>query len=243
MGQTRPVQADDQDRPLDEPCPNCGATLKGPYCSTCGQKRPQRISFLRVLTDALDTLVSLDSKVVRTFTGLTRNPGRVAREYVEGRRSTYVNPIKYAFFTTTLFLLVVHLFDIPVWKLGRTTRENFMPIFSLISYMVFVNVFGPVTVQRLAFWKQPRNLAECYVFAVFSYGHLAFLYMIASFFGAYDNYRNYLLILTGAFLYLTWGLVGFYRAALWRAALTAVPMVLSYYVVGALVGFGFRRLM
>lgn len=217
-------------------CLNCHEPLQGPYCSSCGQKRTGRLGFRRVVADAFRAVTNLDSKFTRTLVGMTLRPGEVAREYVDGRRSSYMNPIKYAFFSTTFFLLLVHLFEIPVWRLARADRESFMTIFSLISYMVFVNVFGPATVERLAFWKERRNLAECYVFCLFSYGHLAFFYTAAAFLGAYESFKSYLVIVAGAMAFLAWGLVGFYRTRVWRAVLSAIFMALSYYLVGGAIG-------
>ena len=216
-------------------CTNCHTPLSGLYCSACGQKRIGRLSFRGVITDAFKALTNLDSRFARTVLGMTRHPGKVAREYVDGRRGAYMNPIKYAFLTTTFFLLLIHLFKVPVWRLTGTSREGFMTIFSLISYLVFINVFGPATVQRLAFWKEPTNLIECYVFGLFSYGHLAFFYSIAALLGAYNSFKSYLVIVIFAMFFLAWGLVGFYRTRVWRAGLTAFFMAVSYYLVGGLV--------
>lgn len=224
-------------------CLNCHEPLHGAYCSSCGQKRAGRITFRGVVADAFRALTNLDSKFTRTVIGMTRSPGRVVREYVDGRRSSYMNPIKYAFVSTTIFLVVIHLFEIPVWRLARADRESFMKIFSLISYMVFVNVFGPAAVQRIAFWKERRTLAECYVFGLFSYGHLAYYYTTAAALGAYESWRTYLVIVAGAVAFLAWGLVGFYRTRVWRAALAAVFMVPSYYVVGGLLARLVRELL
>ena len=85
--------------------------------------------------------------------------------------------------------------------------------------------------------RAPRiRLAECYVFGLFSYGHLAFFYAVAAFLGAYESWKSYLVIVAGAMAFLAWGLVGFYRTRPWRAALAALFMAPAYYVVGGMMG-------
>ena len=49
---------------------------------------------------------------------MTLRPGQTARAYIEGKRWSYLNPIKYILFTTTLFLLLMVLFFIVAVFLG-----------------------------------------------------------------------------------------------------------------------------
>lgn len=219
-----------------ERCPNCGAALTGAFCAACGQKRVRRLTFRSVFSDALGTVINLDSKFSQTVIGLTRNPGRVIAEYVDGRRGAYMNPIKYAFFTTSFFLVMIHLFEVPVWNLTGSSREGFMKVFGMLSYLVFLNVLGPALVQRAFFPRRGRNLAECYVFALFCWGHAALLYTVAALLGAYNSFKSYLVIPLGLAAFMSWGLVGFQRTRVWRAIPVAFVMVVSYYFLGGLFG-------
>lgn len=217
-------------------CLNCGTPHESRYCPECGQRRVERITFRGVFADALHALTNLDSRFLRTVAGLTQRPGELTREYVEGRREAYMNPVKYAFFTTTFFVLMLHLFKIPVWRLTGGPPERFMAVFSLLSYMIFVNVLGAAAVQRLLFLKSGRNLAECYVFVLFCYGHAVLLFLVAAFLGAYDSWKTYLVIPLGSAALLAWGLVDFYGTRVWRAAASALLMVVAYYLTGGLLG-------
>lgn len=74
-------------------CNNCGHQPLSDYCPNCGQRAAQRLSTADVFRDSLDKLVELDFGLLRTLKGMLLDPGRVAREYLAGRRRHYVNPL------------------------------------------------------------------------------------------------------------------------------------------------------
>lgn len=93
----RPMQeAEPGPRDTSPPaCLNCGETLQGAFCSRCGQEaadfhRPLR-SFV---SDFVENVLNLDSKLLRTLGPLLFMPGRLTREYLAGRRASYVRPLK-----------------------------------------------------------------------------------------------------------------------------------------------------
>ncbi|MGA9796301.1 MAG: DUF3667 domain-containing protein [Rhizomicrobium sp.] len=88
-----------------EICADCGAALRGPYCSQCGQKRleddDRRLGAL--LMDFLAEVFEWDSRWWRSLLALVFRPGRLSRAWLEGRRTRYVKPV-------TLFLLANFLY-------------------------------------------------------------------------------------------------------------------------------------
>jgi len=52
----------------------------------------------------------MDSVVPTTFVGLSRNPGKVAREYVDGHRTSYVAPFRYCL-TAIAILVLAFILD------------------------------------------------------------------------------------------------------------------------------------
>jgi hypothetical protein len=88
---------------VDGRCLNCGAELRGAYCSECGQRaRTARVTFPRLLRDFVDHVASVDSKLVRTFRALVRRPGAFVRDFLLGKRAGFARPLPY-------YLLVVAL--------------------------------------------------------------------------------------------------------------------------------------
>lgn len=88
-------------------CANCGADRLGEYCHDCGQHYLEgRLSGRLLWREFAQRFLKLERGLGRTMVGLTRSPGRVARDYISGRRRTYVNPISYFLIGTAATLLV-----------------------------------------------------------------------------------------------------------------------------------------
>lgn len=94
--------APDADSPEDQ-CENCGALLHGPYCSQCGQKSADRIlPVWHMVNEALEAVFELDLRVFRTFPKFMFLPGRLTKEYLDGRRKRYIRPFRLYLFATFL---------------------------------------------------------------------------------------------------------------------------------------------
>lgn len=88
-------------------CLNCAASFHGAFCPECGQKASTGRLQLRELPGQIaDTLFNFDGRVPRTVLGLLREPGRVCRDYVEGRRVRYVEPFRYCVTILAIVILV-----------------------------------------------------------------------------------------------------------------------------------------
>jgi Protein of unknown function (DUF3667) len=87
-------------------CANCGAELHGPYCHVCGQSADtHKRSILRLIWEAGEALFELDGRLWRTLPDLFLRPGRLARDYLDGRIVRHVPP-----FRTFLVALVLFIF-------------------------------------------------------------------------------------------------------------------------------------
>lgn len=78
------------------PCANCRAPLATPYCGRCGapglEHRP--LTVRRVAGDLWTELTSVDSGTVRTLRTLLLEPGRLTRDYLDGRTRHYLSPLR-----------------------------------------------------------------------------------------------------------------------------------------------------
>ena len=106
-----------EDTPHDLPdalspnCLNCGSRLKGQYCAVCGQRAHSRlISLWELVNDAFGDLFELDSRIWRTLIPLLLRPGRLTRDYLEGRRVRYMPPFR-TYLVLSLLFFVVAFFD------------------------------------------------------------------------------------------------------------------------------------
>jgi hypothetical protein len=91
-------------------CANCGAPLYGEYCYACGQPVKGLVRHLSgVLGDVFDTVLNIDSRIIRTLPALYLKPGFLSREYFAGRRVRYVTPFRLMFFLALFAFFVMQL--------------------------------------------------------------------------------------------------------------------------------------
>ncbi len=102
-------------------CLNCGTKLLGSHCHECGQAAHVHRTLGAFFHDFLHGVFHLYGKVWRTIPQLTFRPGRMTREYIDGRRASYVSPIALFLFCVFLMFAVVKNFG-P--DLGSGTNVN-----------------------------------------------------------------------------------------------------------------------
>jgi Protein of unknown function (DUF3667) len=87
-------------------CDNCGATLSGRYCATCGQRREAPVNSLWHFTQlATEDLTHADSRLWRTLAALLYKPGHLTREFLTGHRARYLPPVRLYLVMSVVFFL------------------------------------------------------------------------------------------------------------------------------------------
>lgn len=93
-------------------CLNCGYPFAGNevYCPECGQKNnSKRINFGSFLKEVFNGFTSWDAKFWKTLFPLLFRPGRVSKDYIEGKRARYTNPFRFYLTTSVIFFLILGL--------------------------------------------------------------------------------------------------------------------------------------
>ncbi|MEO6547014.1 MAG: DUF3667 domain-containing protein [Ferruginibacter sp.] len=89
-------------------CLNCNAQLSGPFCHVCGQENIEpKESVWHLVTHFFNDITHFDGKFFSTLGLLIKKPGFLSREYMLGRRASYLNPIRMYIFTSAVFFLIV----------------------------------------------------------------------------------------------------------------------------------------
>jgi len=88
-------------------CLNCGTELQGPFCHYCGQPDKNLLRFFPVLLrEMMEDFLDFDSRFVRTMKPLLFKPGKLTRDYLDGRRFRYTPPLRlYIFSSIACFFL------------------------------------------------------------------------------------------------------------------------------------------
>lgn len=91
-----------------EYCLSCGEATPQLYCGNCGLKNDDlRRSLLKLISETLGGIFSFDGRMWRTWAALIFKPGKVARAYADGKRTTYSAPIRV--YLVVSFLLLLYL--------------------------------------------------------------------------------------------------------------------------------------
>lgn len=83
-------------------CLNCGTVLVGTHCHACGQRAHVHRTLGAFLHDLVHGVLHFEGKFWRTLPLLAWQPGRLTREYIDGKRASYISPI--ALFLFTVFV-------------------------------------------------------------------------------------------------------------------------------------------
>jgi hypothetical protein len=88
-------------------CPNCGETVSQDFCSSCGQAaRDRRGPLFSLLGEFFTTFFSLDGRHLRTAAALWV-PGRLTQLFLEGKRASYVPPVRVYLLSSLVFFVLV----------------------------------------------------------------------------------------------------------------------------------------
>jgi hypothetical protein len=91
-------------------CLNCGMPLlqNENFCSYCGQKNTtNKLSIGNYVNKLVSGFLSYDSQFWTTFIPLLIKPGKVAKEYIQGKRAKYVNPFQLYLQVSIIFFLIL----------------------------------------------------------------------------------------------------------------------------------------
>lgn len=100
----------DQETDRSLHCPNCGAEVHGEYCHRCGQKQEEYVSSLKhILHQFLEDYFTFDSRFFRSIGPLFAKPGYLVNEYLDGRRQSFIRPLRMYLFASLIFFFVLSI--------------------------------------------------------------------------------------------------------------------------------------
>lgn len=117
-------------------CANCGATLAGPFCGQCGQRRfvERDRRFVHLAGQFAEAATDLDGRFWRSLRALMLQPGRIAADYMLGRRAYWMSPLSLFLFANVLFFFAPGVSDLtleldqqvpePVLREFRSAEQN-----------------------------------------------------------------------------------------------------------------------
>jgi uncharacterized membrane protein len=104
-------------------CKNCEHPLnvEDKHCPSCGQKKIERLTIRTLLGELANAFFAWDSKLFRSLKLLLFKPGVLAANYIQGKRKSFVAPMRLYLFFSIIFFGVLSLLGISV---GESDGES-----------------------------------------------------------------------------------------------------------------------
>jgi hypothetical protein len=94
----------------DKTCLNCKNIVEDRFCGHCGQENIEtRMSFLGLFTHFAEDLTHYEGKFWKTIKYLFFKPAFLTKEYLNGKRTSYLPPVKLYIFVSFFTFLLPHL--------------------------------------------------------------------------------------------------------------------------------------
>ena len=92
-------------------CTNCGHPLdmSDRYCPSCSQANStKKLTIKDFLDEFFASLISYDSKLLKTLSALLLKPGKITRDYIKGKRISYTNPFRFLLSLSIIYFLMLN---------------------------------------------------------------------------------------------------------------------------------------
>ncbi|MEX2350712.1 MAG: DUF3667 domain-containing protein [Flavobacteriaceae bacterium] len=95
-------------------CLNCETPLdrSDRYCPNCSQlNSTKKLHFKDIFSELFAGLFAYDSRLALTLRNLLFKPGKISKDYVEGKRMRYANPFRFYLSLSIIFFLLSGLLN------------------------------------------------------------------------------------------------------------------------------------
>jgi hypothetical protein len=176
---------------MTESCFNCGKPVKENYCGNCGQKKYERIDKKYIINELENTILQTNKGFLYSIKSIIKNPGKTAREFIDGNRINHYKPILLAFLLSGISAFIsfkiiglkemIELYyskqnmnsPLMIDILSFTTSYNSIIMLSFIPFLAFLT--------KLAFRKWGQNYYEhiimnAYILSIYTIINTLILY-------------------------------------------------------------------
>ena len=109
----------------EQTCLNCGQNVHDRFCSYCGQEnREPHETFWGLLVHFIEDIFHYDGKLFSTVKQLFLKPGYLSAEYLRGKRTVYLHPIRFYLFTSAFFFICLFYVFHPVEKMLEVSESK-----------------------------------------------------------------------------------------------------------------------
>jgi cation transport ATPase len=215
---------------MENNCQNCGTLITENFCSNCGQKKYKRIDRKYLIDELQYTVLHTNKGFFYTVKNLFKNPGRTAREFIDGNRVNHYKPILLAFVLTGIITFLafkvigMNNFDFQKYGVNKDPETQKATEFILNEFMSFyakyytilmmlaIPFFALATKISFKSWKHnyyEHIVLNCFFYSAFSIYSIIFMYPLLYF--ARESSILFILISQVSFLALPFLLTWFFK--------------------------------
>lgn len=227
-------------------CKNCDSHISDRYCQNCGQRSSvHKVTFKETFVDFVDTIFSVNTPLWMTLRLLVISPGKLFREYLDGRRKRYYKPVSFFILCTVTYIVLRSLINYDPMAGNDPIQEGIdMTILmeagrfmvANINNILFLFVFSFAIVLKLFFYRHYK-LAE---YVAISFYLIAVYNLIGTLVMFYLKYVDPTLKFIPFFLmliYVMYALISLFKT---KKLLVAIKGILAYAIAFVLyAGFGY----
>ncbi|MFK5974360.1 MAG: DUF3667 domain-containing protein [Flavobacteriaceae bacterium] len=92
-------------------CANCGHLLdiSDRFCPNCSQANStKKLTLKDFIDEFLSSMISYDSKLLKTLSSLLLRPGKITKDYINGKRVSYTNPFRFLLSLAIVYFLILN---------------------------------------------------------------------------------------------------------------------------------------
>lgn len=237
---------------MENICKNCNQLITANFCANCGQKKFKRIDKKYIWEELQYTVFHTNKGLLYSLKNILKNPGKTAKEFIEGNRVNHYKPILLVFvlsgIATFISFKVLNLKEImSAYFSQQHINSNFMgdimsfmSSYSSILMLLYVPLFAITT--KIAFRKWGHNYYEhivmnAYILSFYTLISIIFVYPIMFFFkhspSAFYNLTQFSILIVP--LILVWFFKEFYKEKSLKNIILKVLAVLGLTILGYLI--------
>ena len=235
-----------------ESCFNCGNSVTENYCAHCGQKKYSRIDKKYIVNELQDTILQTNKGFLFSLKNILKNPGRTAKEFIDGSRISHYKPILLAFLLSGISAFIsfkiIGFKEIIEQYYSQQNMSSplmidilsFTTSYNSIIMLSFIPLLGIVT--KIAFRKWGQNYYEhivmnAYILSVYTIVNIVIIYPILFFLKTDANLffqTSGLSILTIP-LIMIWFFKGFYKDKSLKSIFVRVLLIILLSFLGFII--------
>jgi hypothetical protein len=147
-------------------CLNCGQNVHDRFCSYCGQEnREPHETFWSLLVHFVEDIFHYDGKLFTTVKQLFMKPGYLSAEYLKGKRTIYLHPIRFYLFTSAFFFICLFYVFHPLAKMlhvdeAKNKAETSESILTIQNGLIQDKKDNPKTYEAYLFQQSKLPLEK-----------------------------------------------------------------------------------